>query len=868
MSLGQPHALRPASRAAVALAVVAAALIAAPAPPARADALTATLVRTVETGNWAVPSPDPAGITYLPSTGQLLVSDSEVDEMPLYTGTNLFLAGRDGAQAAEVGGTTVPWSHEPAGVSYDEARGVLYVSDDDLDLVFRVQPGADGRFGTADDSQTSFSTRPFRNGDAEDVAVEVDALGNGHLMVVDGHDKAVYDWGPGPNGAFDALAPNGDDTVTGFDLSRYGAMDPEGLVVHPTRGTILVLDSGSGTVYEVSRNGALVNAISIAAADPKSAAGITLAPPSDGSGGLNLYVVDRRVDNNTNSSERDGLLHELAVALPPLPGNLAPYVYAGADRDVRMPSAAGLSGAVTDDGRPTGATPTAAWSVVSGPGEVTFADPAAASTTATFSVAGDYVLRLTGSDGELQATDDVTVKVTAFPPGVLEVPVTAGSDDAEERSASVSLTGTDLELVTDGSTVQKVGLRFTGVALPPRATVTNAYVQFTVDEATSTATALAIGGQAADDAPTFTTASKNVSSRPRTAASIAWAPPAWPTLGAHGAEQRTPNLAPVLREIVNRPGWVSGNAVVLVVTGSGARTAAAFERGAGRAPVLHIEYGSPSDTNTAPVVDARQDVEVTMPHEASLAGLVVDDGLPLGSDVGAEWSKISGPGDVTFDDTTAEATTATFSAPGAYVLRLTADDGELQASDDVTVTVNPPPPGVQDVPVASGTDDAEERSASVSLTGTDLELVADGTTVQTVGLRFAGVAVPPGATITAAYVQFSVDEATSSATALTIGGQAADAAPAFANVSKNISSRPRTTATVAWTPAAWPTVGARGTDQRTPDLTAVLQEIVSRSGWQSGNPVVLVVTGSGTRTAAAFERGTARAPVLHVEWSG
>jgi hypothetical protein len=45
---------------------------------------------------------------------------------------------------------------------------------------------------------------------------------------------------------------------------------------------------------------------------------------------------------------------------------------------------------------------------------------------------------------------------------------------------------------------------------------------------------------------------------------------------------------------VSRPGWVDGNAVVLTVAGSGTRVAEAFEGGASRAPVLHIEYGPPT----------------------------------------------------------------------------------------------------------------------------------------------------------------------------------------------------------------------------------------------------------------------------------
>jgi hypothetical protein len=49
---------------------------------------------------------------------------------------------------------------------------------------------------------------------------------------------------------------------------------------------------------------------------------------------------------------------------------------------------------------------------------------------------------------------------------------------------------------------------------------------------------------------------------------------------------------------------------------------------------------------------------------------------------------VSGPGPVTFGNASAVDTTASFSAEGAYVLRLTANDSALSSSDDVTITVN------------------------------------------------------------------------------------------------------------------------------------------------------------------------------------
>jgi DUF1680 family protein len=58
----------------------------------------------------------------------------------------------------------------------------------------------------------------------------------------------------------------------------------------------------------------------------------------------------------------------------------------------------------------------------------------------------------------------------------------------------------------------------------------------------------------------------------------------------------------------------------------------------------------------------------------------------------ATWSKEAGPGEVTFADAKAAVTTATFSAPGSYILRLTADNGQTKASSTLTVDVELPPP--------------------------------------------------------------------------------------------------------------------------------------------------------------------------------
>jgi hypothetical protein len=162
-----------------------------------------------------------------------------------------------------------------------------------------------------------------------------------------------------------------------------------------------------------------------------------------------------------------------------------------------------------------------------------------------------------------------------------------------------------------------------------------------------------------------------------------------------------------------------------------------------------------------------------------------------------------------------------------------------------------------DLRVAASSDDAEERdSGSVRLTSSDLEMVFD-TSDQVVGMRFQGVDIEPGARITSATLQFQVDEVSTGAVSLIIEGEASD--------DGNISSRPRTTSFVPWSPPDWNTVGEAGPDQQTPDLSAILQEIVDRDGWVTGGSVVLLVTGSGKRVVESFDGRSEAAPLLHVD---
>ena len=95
------------------------------------------------------------------------------------------------------------------------------------------------------------------------------------------------------------------------------------------------------------------------------------------------------------------------------------------------------------------------------------------------------------------------------------------------------------------------------------------------------------------------------------------------------------------------------------------------------------------NNNQPPQVDAGDDIVNAVVNESvALSGSASDDGIPANpGQLALSWSMLSGPGQVQFADASNARTTASFSVAGSYVLRLNADDGELQAHDDLNVFV-------------------------------------------------------------------------------------------------------------------------------------------------------------------------------------
>ncbi len=104
-------------------------------------------------------------------------------------------------------------------------------------------------------------------------------------------------------------------------------------------------------------------------------------------------------------------------------------------------------------------------------------------------------------------------------------------------------------------------------------------------------TVLTLHAELAGDAVAFSEVKQNISLRKPTAASVNWSPEPWEVNRESSVRQRTPNLAALIQEVVNRPDWREGNALVLLISGSGDRDAWSYDRThrRERAPRLYIE---------------------------------------------------------------------------------------------------------------------------------------------------------------------------------------------------------------------------------------------------------------------------------------
>ena len=277
--------------------------------------------------------------------------------------------------------------------------------------------------------------------------------------------------------------------------------------------------------------------------------------------------------------------------------------------------------------------------------------------------------------------------------------------------------------------------------------------------------------------------------------------------------------------------------------------------------------GTPSAVQTYTVSgsDLTADISINAPA-----------GFAIKTDSGAYGSSITLPRTGGVVNTTNISVRLTGAAGGSFSGNIThTSTGATQKDVAVSGIVGTAPICVTSR-ISVSADDAEQRNDTNAV---DLDGDTDTHSLQTYrayagsststlnwwGLRFLNVNVPQGATITSADVTFRANLASgATASGMTLWGQLATSPATFTTSANNITGRTRTSASASWSVAQW----TSGSDYATPDLSAVVQEIVNQSGWAANNAMVVIGQTTVTQNRSAISRdstnGSTLAPLLEV----
>jgi len=161
----------------------------------------------------------------------------------------------------------------------------------------------------------------------------------------------------------------------------------------------------------------------------------------------------------------------------------------------------------------------------------------------------------------------------------VDIDVSAGSDDGFcYESGSCYLTSGNIRLgYRDGYGNCHAGFRFLNIVIPQGATIDSAYFTYFAYDDSSLSTSVKIWAEASDDGATFATSGGNSpEGKTAGAVSVAWTLPNQVAASSY----TSPDIKTVIQEVVNRVGWSSGNALVILVrnnSSSNNRNASSYE---------------------------------------------------------------------------------------------------------------------------------------------------------------------------------------------------------------------------------------------------------------------------------------------------
>jgi RHS repeat-associated protein len=421
---------------------------------------------------------------------------------------------------------------------------------------------------------------------------------------------------------------------------------------------------------------------------------------------------------------------DLIILVNPI--NQPPTVNAGIDQSILIPNSATLSGNASDDGYPSGSALQTTWTKTSGNGNVTFSNQNSVSTTASFSQAGIYVLRLTATDSQLNAFDEITITVNQ----VNQAPiVNAGQDKTlglpnnpfqfiQNDVARFNILASNPTILVDfdniASDTNITGNTYNGI-LFENGNQPSPSSPLIVVKGSETFTPIGFGGVTnIATNKLLATSGENVLSpggkelapanplKENDDIKLTFDEP----VAAVGFDIlfQSYDFYGAVKVIIYDPQGVvlyqNNNLPVSSPAGGGAAGGKEFygfiSKRSNIKSIIIDEFDGDSTFPDANIGIDSIRIQKILPLSTSviLDGTISDDGLPSNI-LTSFWSKISGPGTPTFLNGISPTTSVTFSTAGTYVLRLTASDGVLSSSDDVTVVAVNSNQGINDPPIVN-----------------------------------------------------------------------------------------------------------------------------------------------------------------------
>jgi type IV pilus assembly protein PilY1 len=507
------------------------------------------------------------------------------------------------------------------------------------------------------------------------------------------------------------------------------------------------------------------------------------------------------------------------------------------------------------------------------------------------------------------------------------VTVGQSTDDASQATAASAV---DTSSTAMDCCIGQNGLRFQSIPIPPGSVVTRARLEFKASADGSAVTSITFDGHQTGNSPTFGAGPADVFSRPRTpaAVTVTWDAPDW----VADDLAFSPNLRRIVQAIVDDPGWATNNSLSLFMTGAGSRVAKTFDTGGlATAANLYLDWvPAPPPVTSGDQIIGLRFTDVRVPQKQGIKSAVlefypVEDGSgPVNLEIHGQASDDSAPFTTAINDISSRP--PTLNKVAWNVAAADWKEGFAQTSPDITTivqeivnrpgwcggnamtfgiddlgaagpriaasfdgdpgrapllridfdTTKPPGPGegctIQEVTArpSISNDDANQNLSDSAMGTADAILQMDSTKEN--GLRFQGLAVPPGVTITDARLIFAATDPGAQTVnppadpvTLSFTAQAVDTASAFfAGFGSDVISRPAVGTSVSWAAPVW-TVGD---PQTSPDLSLIIDAVVNGvSGWASGNDLAILISttgGTGSRIATSHDASPADAPQLRV----